>query len=89
MKEVSNKFGLSEQSLFNELNVQKQLQKQHVSPQQRQETQVQPKLEKVVEFSQNIDPLLILEEKLVELMLKYGDLVLDRQDEESNQYQMF
>lgn len=88
LKEVSNKFGLSEQSLFNELNVQKQLQKQHVSPQQRQETQVQPKLEKVVEFSQNIDPLLILEEKLVELMLKYGDLVLDRQDEESNQYQI-
>ena len=70
------------------MNVQKQLQKQHVSPQQRQETQVQPKLEKVVEFSQNIDPLLILEEKLVELMLKYGDLVLDRQDEESNQYQI-
>ena len=32
--------------------------------------------------------LLILEEKLVELMLKYGDLVLDRQDEESNQYQI-
>ena len=88
LKEVSNKFGLSEQSLFNELNVQKQLQKQHVSAQQRQETQVQPKLEKVVEFSQNIDPLLILEEKLVELMLKYGDLVLDRQDEESNQYQI-
>ena len=88
LKEVSNKFGLSEQSLFNELNVQKQLQKQHISPQQRQETQVQPKLEKVVEFSQNIDPLLILEEKLVELMLKYGDLVLDRQDEESNQYQI-
>ena len=88
LKEVSNKFGLSEQSLFNELNVQKQLQKQNISPQQRQETQVQPKLEKVVEFSQNIDPLLILEEKLVELMLKYGDLVLDRQDEESNQYQI-
>lgn len=88
LKEVSNKFGLSEQSLFNELNVQKQLQKQHISPQQRQETQIQPKLEKVVEFSQNIDPLLILEEKLVELMLKYGDLVLDRQDEESNQYQI-
>ena len=88
LKEVSNKFGLSEQSLFNELNVQKQLQKQHISPQQRQETQIQPKLEKVVEFSQNIDPLLILEEKLVELMLKYGDLVLERQDEESNQYQI-
>ncbi|MBF8456458.1 DNA primase [Kaistella sp. G5-32] len=88
LKEVSNKFGLSEQSLFNELNVQKQLQKQHVSPQQRQEIQIQPKLEKVTEFSPTIDPLLILEEKLVELMLKYGDLILEREDEENKAYKI-
>ncbi|KIA88653.1 DNA primase [Kaistella jeonii] len=88
LKEVSNKFGLSEQSLFNELNVQKQLQKQHVSPQQRQEIQIQPKLEKVTEFSPTIDPLLILEEKLVELMLKYGDLILEREDEENKEYKI-
>lgn len=88
LKEVSNKFGLSEQSLFNELNVQKQLQKQHVSPQQRQEIQIQPKLEKVTEFSPTIDPLLILEEKLVELMLKYGDLILEREDEGNKAYKI-
>ena len=88
LKEVSNKFGLSEQSLFNELNVQKQLQKQQVSPQQRQEAQIQPKLERVTEASQTVDPLLVLEEKLVELMLKYGDRILDRADEENQAYQI-
>lgn len=88
LKEVSNKFGLSEQSLFNELNVQKQLQKQHVSPQQRQEVQLKPKLEKVVDFAPTIDPLFLLEEKLVELMLKYGDRILDREDEENKAYQI-
>lgn len=88
LKEVSNKFGLSEQSLFNELNVQKQLQKQQVSPQQRQEAQIQPKLERVTETAQTVDPLLVLEEKLVELMLKYGDRVLDRADEENQTYQI-
>lgn len=88
LKEVSNKFQLSEQSLFNELNVQKQLQKQHSSPQSRPEIPIQPKLEKVNEVVETIDPLLILEEKLVELMLKYGDTILDRTDEEEKEYQI-
>ncbi|MCQ4034705.1 DNA primase [Kaistella montana] len=89
LKEVSNKFQLSEQALFNELNVQKQLQKQQTSPQQRQEPQaVKPKLEKVPEAFETINPLLILEEKMVELMLKYGDRILDRTDEENNPYQI-
>ena len=88
LKEVSTKFGLSEQSLFNELNVQKQIKSQQVSPQQRQETQAQPKLEKVIEPFISVNPLLVLEEKLVELMLKYGDRILDRKDEEENAYQI-
>ncbi|MGZ5273981.1 MAG: DNA primase, partial [Kaistella sp.] len=88
LKEVSNKFGISEQSLFNELNVQKQVQKQQTSPQQRQEKPVQVKLEKVTEAFETINPLLILEEKLVELMLKYGDRILDRTDEENKAYQI-
>lgn len=87
LKEVSTKFGISEQSLFNELNVQKQILKQQISPQQRQETQIQPKLEKVTEVFETVNPLLILEEKLVELMLKYGDRILDRTDDENNAYQ--
>ena len=88
LKEVSTKFGLSEQSLFNELNVQKQIKSQQVSPQQRQETQAQPKLEKVTEPFISVNPLLVLEEKLVELMLKYGDRILDRKDEEEKAYQI-
>lgn len=88
LKEVSAKFGISEQSLFNELNVQKQVQKHQTSPQQRQEKPAQVKLEKVTEPFETINPLLILEEKLVELMLKYGDRVLDRTDEENNAYQI-
>jgi DNA primase len=76
IKEISTKFELSEQSLFNELGVQKQIVQQH-KPSERKETNV-VKLEKVQEILENINPLLVLEEKLVELMLKYGDYVLDR-----------
>ncbi len=88
LKEVATKFGLSEQSLFNELDVQKQIQKQQISPQQRQEMQAGPKLEKVPEPEVTVNPLFVLEEKLVELMLKYGDMVLRRKDEDQNEYQI-
>ena len=88
LKEVATKFGLSEQSLFNELNVQKQIQNKQFSPQQRPELQERPKMEIVPENLPKVNPLIILEEKLVELMLKYGDLVLDRTDEENNPYQI-
>lgn len=88
LKEVATKFGLSEQSLFNELDVQKQVKKQQVTPQQRREQQASPKLEKVPEPEVTINPLLVLEEKMVELMLKYGDIVLHRKDEEQNEYQI-
>ena len=88
LKEVSNKFGLSEQSLFNELNVQKQIKNQQTSPQQRQEKQAPVILQKVPDDFVTINPLLMLEEKLVELMLKYGDIVLERSDLENNPYQI-
>lgn len=88
LKEVSNKFGISEQSLFNELNVQKQVQKQQNSPQQRQEKPVQVKLEKVARIEEAVDSLLILEDKLVDLMLNYGDQILQRTDEENKPYQI-
>lgn len=84
LKEVSNKFGLSEQSLFNELGVQKQITSQH---QKQESPKPQPKLEVVRETVFTINPLIILEEKLVELMLKYGDQVLMRSDEENQPYQ--
>ena len=88
LKEVSNKFQLSEQSLFNELNVQKQLQKQQNTPQHKQEAPIKTKLEKVPNVLETVNPILVLEEKMVELMLKYGDRILNRTDEENNAYQI-
>lgn len=86
IKEISTKFELSEQSLFNELGVQKQIVQQH-KPSERKETNV-VKLEKVQDILENVNPLLVLEEKLVELMLKYGDYVLDRKTPENEAYQI-
>ncbi|WP_326985966.1 DNA primase [Chryseobacterium sp. MP_3.2] len=88
LKEVSTKFGLSEQSLFNELNVQKQLLQNRNAPPQRTEIKAPVKLEKVADVFSAINPLLMLEEKLVELMLKYGDRILERTDLENNTYQI-
>ncbi len=86
LKEVSTKFGISEQSLFNELGVQKQVQQQNVRP-EAQKTQPQ-KLEVVLDDFAKTNPLLILEEKLVELMLKYGERVVERKDSENQPYQI-
>lgn len=85
LKEVSNKFGLSEQSLFNELGVQKQIAQQNQRP---EAPKPQPKLEVVRETVFAVNPLIVLEEKLVELMLKYGDQVLTRSDHENLPYQI-
>lgn len=86
IKEISTKFQLSEQSLFNELGVQKQIVQQH-QPKEKKETQV-VKLEKVQEVLESVNPLLVLEEKLVELMLKYGENILDRTSAENEKYQI-
>lgn len=86
LKEVSTKFGLSEQSLFNELGIQKQIAEQHQKPETPKEI-AKPKLEIVSESQFTVNPLIVLEEKLVELMLKYGDQVLNRKDTEGNTYQ--
>lgn len=88
LKEVANKFGISEQSLFNELNVQKQIQTKQFTPQQRPEPQERPKMEVVPEELPKVNSLIILEEKLVELMLKYGDLIIERTDDDNNTYQI-
>ena len=86
LKEVSNKFGISEQSLFNELGVQKQVKQQQTRPEiQKQQPQ---KLEVVLDQFAATNPLLILEEKLVELMLKYGERIVDRTDAENQPYQI-
>lgn len=85
LKQVSTKFELSEQSLFNELGVQKQIVQQ--KPLEKKEAQV-IKLEKVQDALETINPLLVLEEKLVELMLKYGNIILDRKTADNITYQI-
>ncbi|WP_124641858.1 MULTISPECIES: DNA primase [Amniculibacterium] len=86
LQEVSAKFGISQQSLFNELGIQNQV--AHSQPQHRVQNQVQPKLEVVSEQNFTIEPLLLLEEKLVELMLRYGDRVITRTDQDNQTYKI-
>lgn len=88
LKEVATKFGLSEQSLFNELNVQKQIQNQNFSPQQRAEPQERPKMEIVPPTIISVNPLLELEEKLVKHMLNFGDRVLEKSDADNQPFKI-
>ena len=87
LKEVSNKFGLSEQSLFNELQIQTNITAKDAKPLATEKTS-QPKLEVVREAVFSVNPLWVQEEKLVELMLKYGDFVLDRKDADGQEYKI-
>ena len=68
LKEVSSKFKLSENSLTSELNNQKDFIEKENKPQKKEVF----KLEKNV-FIETSDNLLILENRLIELMVKYGD----------------
>ena len=88
LKEVANKFGISEQSLFNELNVQKQIQNKQFSPQYRPEPQERPKMEVVPLTSLSVNPLLELEEKLVKHMLNFGDRVLEKSDADNQPFKI-
>lgn len=88
LKEVSTKFGISEQSLFNELNVQKQILTGH-KPVDRTKVEAPVKLQVVSDTQEfSVDPLLVLEEKLVELLLKYGDFVLEQISEDKTPFQV-
>ncbi|MCS3529536.1 DNA primase [Chryseobacterium sp. JUb7] len=94
LKEVSNKFGLSEQSLFNELDVQKQItqnQNQHI--QQQKENNKPAKLEVVPKQPElEIDSvqfnILHQENKLIDTMLMFGDMVLQRKNEKNEAYEI-
>lgn len=92
LKEVSNKFGLSEQSLFNELDVQRQItqnQNQHV---QQQKENIPVKMDIVPPDEDKGDPflydVLFMESKLVDHMLMFGDVVLKRTDANNEEYQI-
>ncbi|WP_419868308.1 DNA primase [Chryseobacterium sp. CT-SW4] len=92
LKEVSNKFGLSEQSLFNELDVQKQItQNQNQTAQQRENKAA--KLEIVPQQpEQEVDSVQFnifhQENKLIDLMLMFGDVVLQRRNDKQEKYEI-
>ena len=87
LKEVSNKFGLSEQSLFNELNVQKQIVRiQKPVEKQEQKRNFKLTVEPTETSFKGDESLLMLEEKLIESMLKYGDQIIELTDSENNFY---
>ena len=86
LKQIATQFGLTERNLFDELQVQKQILKGQ--PQPKPKLEIVPKTEeKPFVDSDKTAGLLVLEEKLVELMLKYGDRILTRRDSENNSYQ--
>ncbi|MCU7613216.1 DNA primase [Chryseobacterium sp. GMJ5] len=89
LKEVSNKFGLSEQSLFNELDIQKQI-TQNQTPKNQPKENIQPKLEIVPASVEQVDPILFdllkQENTLINLMLNFGDVVLHKVNEAQEKY---
>ena len=86
LKQIATQFGLTERNLFDELQVQKQILKGQSQPKPKLE--IVPKTEeKPFADSDKTTGLLVLEEKLVELMLKYGDRILTQRDSENNSYQ--
>lgn len=95
LKQVSNKFGLSEQSLFNELDVQQQItqnQTQHQHVQQQRQNVAPPKMEIVPPEEDRGDrflyDVLFMENKLVDHMLMFGDIVLKRSNDKDEEYQI-
>ena len=88
LKQIATQFGLTERNLFDELQVQKQILKGQSQSQPKPKLEIVPKTEeKPFADSDKTAGLLVLEEKLVELMLKYGDRILTRRDSENNSYQ--
>ena len=88
LKQIATQFGLTERNLFDELQVQKQILKGQLQSQPKPKLEIVPKTEeKPFADSDKTTGLLVLEEKLVELMLKYGDRILTRRDSENNSYQ--
>lgn len=92
LKEVSNKFGLSEQSLFNELDVQRQVTQNQTQHVQQQKEQKPTKLEIVSKPEKEIDSvqfnILHQENKLIDTMLMFGDMVLHRENDKNEEYEV-
>jgi DNA primase len=92
LKEVSNKFGLSEQSLFNELDIQKQI-TQNQTPKNLPKENIQPRLEISPNNENDLIDLqsqvLFIENKLIDFMLNFGETKLFRRTNEDEEYEIF
>ncbi|MFC7348250.1 DNA primase [Chryseobacterium zhengzhouense] len=90
LKEVSAKFGLSEQSLFNELDIQKQITQNQTQKAQvkAEEKPVQLKVsnEPVSELDLILFPVTKLENDLIKHILNYGDMILHRTTPDNQKY---
>ncbi len=86
LKEVSTRFALSEQSLFNELSLQKQVLRTD-EPKKAPQRPAAP-LELVALDVPGVDSMLLQEEKLFELLFKYGEEIITRTDAENQPYQI-
>ncbi len=87
LKQVATQFQLSEQNLFNELQLQKDSKNQDARPRLQKVHSEEVKLEVVKSPELTINPLILLEDKLVELMMKYGDFILEEEDSQGQTYQ--
>ncbi|MDL1912969.1 MAG: DNA primase [Bergeyella sp.] len=86
LQKLASKFEVSMSSLFSELGIQKQL-TERASRKERIPTE-EKKLELMREEKMEINELFLLEEKLVGLMLKYGDVILTRRNEKNDPYEI-
>ena len=82
---------MSEQSLFNELDIQKQIIQNQAPKQQHTKPEKPVKLELVpqeIDFDPVVSDLLKQEDTLINLMLNFGDVVLKRQNENNEKYEI-
>lgn len=89
-REIQTRFGIKEESLFNELSILNQIKKHEEEKQfQKSLNKVKPTKLEVVSDAEFIskNPLLVLEEKLVELMLKFGQFKLFRKTPDNENYE--
>lgn len=82
IQKIATSFGLSEQNLANELGIQKQ---EIQGKKSFDIVKAKPALQSIAEIEE-VNPILILEEKLIELLLKYGSKIISLTDADGEPY---
>ena len=85
IQQIASKFGwISEQNLFNELkNIQQSAERKKAKTPPPKSSQLT-----VENIDTSVDSTLYLEEKLIALLLKYGDYIIERKDAENQPYEI-